>query len=328
MRRLTISKALNEGLREEMTRDDSVIVLGEDIGAYGGTFDVTEGLLDEFGPDRVYGTAISEAAIVGAGVGAALAGMRPVVEVMFDDFMTCGMDQLINNAAFLTYSFDGQVKMPLVVRTTTGTHGGSQHSKSLEAWFAHVPGLKVVMPVTPQDAKGLLKSAIRYDGPVVIMESRHLYRDEGPVPTEEYLTPIGKAEVTRPGSDVTIIGVGRSALQSLEAAETLAAEGIDAEVIDVRSVAPLDTETLLESLRRTRRALIVHEAWRSGGVGAEIASRLYELAFDEIETPIRRLGVPDVPMPYARNLVQAVSPGPEKIVAEVRVLMVGSRVGA
>jgi pyruvate/2-oxoglutarate/acetoin dehydrogenase E1 component len=321
VRTLTISAALNEALREEMTRDDAVIVIGEDIAAYGGTFDVTKGLVEDYGRDRIFGTAISEAAIVGAGVGAALAGMRPVCEIMFNDFLTCGMDQVINNAAVLTYSFDGQLKVPLVIRTSTGTHGGSQHSKCLEAWLAHVPGLKVVMPATARDAKGLLKSAIRNDGPVVVMESRHLYFDEGPVPEEEYLTPIGQADIKRAGTDVSIIACGRSVLQSLEAAEELASEGIDAEVVDVLTVAPLDKEALLGSIEKTKRALIVHEAWRNGGIGAEIAASLYELAFGTLEVPIRRLGVPDVPMPYARPLVQAVSPRPDKIAAQVRELV-------
>ena len=318
MRTITVSQALREALREEMIRDGSVFVVGEDIGHYGGTFEVTKGLLEEFGPDRIINTAVSENAIVGLGVGAALAGMRPVSEIMFCDWMTCAMDQIVNYAAMLPYAYGGQAHIPLVIRTTVGSHGGAQHSKSLEAWLAHVPGLKVVMPATPYDAKGLLKAAIREDNPVVIFEHRHLYSLSGPVPDEEYVVPIGQAEIKRTGSDVTVIATSEMVWEALAAADVLARENVQVEVVDPRTLSPLDGDTLVASAQKTGRVLIVHEAWRFCGVGAEIAAVIYEQAFRKLKSPIRRLAHLDVPHPYSPALEKVVKPSKEKIIAEVR----------
>ena len=266
---------MNEALREEMTRESGVFVVGEDIGHYGGTFDVTKDLLVEFGPRRIISTGVSENAIVGLAVGAALAGMRPVAEIMFCDFLLCGMDQTINYAAVTTYAAGGNSRMPLVVRTTTGYHGGPVHSKHLEAWIAHVPGFKVVFPTTPYDAKGLLKSAIRDDNPVMIFESRHLYETTGRVPEEEYVVDIGPAVVRSEGADLTLVTYGLCVGLALDAAAELAAEGIEVEVIDLRTLSPLDTETILTSVVKTGRLLVVHDGWQNCGLGAEIATRVY-----------------------------------------------------
>ena len=318
MRDMTISGAMNEALREEMARDEGVFVIGEDIGHFGGTFDVTKGLLEEFGPRRIISTPVAENAIVGVAVGAALAGMRPVAEIMFCDFMACGMDQTINYAAMSTYAGGGRVRLPLVIRTTTGHHGGPQHSKSLEAWITHVPGIKVVFPSTPHDAKGLLKTAIRDDNPVMVFESRHLYFDTGPVPEEEYFLTIGEADIKRQGADLTIVTYGFMVGHALRAAAELEAKGTDIEVVDLRTLAPLDMATVIGSVRKTGCLLVVHDAWRNCGIGAEITARVYEEMYGELKHPIQRLAHLDVPHPYSPVLENVVRPDQEKIVASVR----------
>ena len=321
MREISISQAMNEALREEMTRDSGVFAVGEDIGRYGGTFNVTQNLLSEFGPQRIVSTGVSENAIVGLAVGAALAGMRPVAEIMFCDFLLCGMDQTINYAAVTTYAAGGNSRMPLVLRTTTGYHGGPVHSKHLEAWIAHVPGFKVVFPTTPYDAKGLLKSAIRDDNPVMIFESRHLYETTGPVPEEEYFVDIGPAVIRSEGEDLTLVTYGLCVGLALDAAKDLAAEGSRVEVIDLRTLSPLDTETILASVAKTGRLLIVHDGWQNCGLGAEIATQVYAEAFSALKQPIQRLAHRDVPHPYSHALADVVRPTRDKI-AQVMSAMV------
>lgn len=320
---LTYAQALNEALREEMRMDPRVFVMGEDIGLHGGMFRVTQGLLDEFGAERVIETPISEAGFVGMGVGAAMAGMRPVVELMFVDFALVAADQIINQAAKMRYMSAGQVAVPMVIRTQQGggRGNGAQHSQSFEAWFAQVPGLKVVAPSTPSDAKGLLKSAIRDGNPVVFLEHKLLYNTKGEVPEGDYSIPIGKAEVKRDGRDITIVAYSRTLLFALEAAEKLAQEGIEAEVIDLRTIEPLDMEAVLASVRGTARLLVVHEAYNNCGIGAEIIARLYEQAPDVLVVPARRLGAKHVPIPVAEPLENAVLPQPADIVAAVEAMM-------
>ena len=320
---ITYAQALNEALREEMRADPRVFVMGEDIGHHGGMFRVTQGLIDEFSPQRVRDTPISEAGFVGLGIGAALAGMRPVVELMFMDFVLVAADQIVNQAAKLRYMSGGQAAVPIVIRAQQGggRGNGAQHSQSFEAWLAQVPGLKVVAPATPKDAKGLLKSAIRDGNPVVFIEHKLLYNTKGEVPEGEYTIPIGKAEVKRPGRDITIVSFSRTLLFALEAAETLAQKGIQAEVIDLRTIEPLDMQTILESVQGTARLLVVHEAHTNCGIGAEIIARLYEQAPDALITPARRLGAKHVPIPVARALENAVLPQPADIVRAVESMM-------
>jgi pyruvate dehydrogenase E1 component beta subunit len=317
------AEALGDALRLEMERDPRVIVMGEDIAEHGGAFQVTAGLLDRFGPDRIRQTPISEIGIVGAGVGAALTGLRPVVELMYVDFAGLAMDQLVNQAAQNRFMFGGQARVPLVVRTQGGSGRGNaaQHSKSLEAWFAHVAGLKVVMPSTPADAKGLLAASIRDDDPVIFLEHKLLYRTKGQVPAGEHLVPLGKADVKRAGTDLTIVSWSRDVLLALEAAAQLAPEGIDAEVIDLRSLVPLDREAVLGSVRKTHRLLVVHEAIRRGGFGGEVASMVAEEAFDDLDAPPRRLAGLETPIPYARHLEKTVVPQVEDIVRIAREVM-------
>ncbi len=313
---LFYAEALREALRLEMERDPRVLVMGEDIAEHGGAFQVTAGLLAEFGPDRIRQTPISEIGIVGAGVGAALTGLRPVVELMYIDFSGLAMDQIVNQAAQNRFMFGGQARVPLVVRTQGGSGRGNaaQHSKSLEAWFTHVAGLKVVMPATPADAKGLLTAAIRDDDPVMFIEHKLLYRTKGAVPVGEYVVPLGKADVKRSGRDLTIVTWSREVLFALEAAAKLADEGIEAEVIDLRSLVPLDREAILTSVRRTRRLLVVHEAIKRGGYGGEIAAIVAEEAFDDLDAPPRRLAGIETPIPYADHLERGVVPQVEDIV--------------
>jgi acetoin:2,6-dichlorophenolindophenol oxidoreductase subunit beta len=320
---ITYSQALNEALREEMRADSRVFVMGEDIGHHGGMFRVTQGLIDEFSPQRVRDTPISEAGFVGLGVGAALAGMRPVVELMFMDFTLVAADQIVNQAAKLRYMSGGQAAVPIVIRAQQGggRGNGAQHSQSFEAWLAQVPGLKVVAPALPKDAKGLLKSAIRDGNPVVFIEHKLLYNTKGEVPEGEYTIPIGKAEVKRPGRDITIVSFSRTLLFALEAAETLAQKGIQAEVIDLRTIEPLDMQTILESVQGTARLLVVHEAHTNCGIGAEIIARLYEQAPDILITPARRLGAKHVPIPVAETLENFVLPQPADIVRAVEAMM-------
>jgi len=309
---------IQQALREEMGRDENVLVMGEDV-TLGGPFGATRGLVDEFGETRVINTPISEATIVGMAVGAALTGLRPVLEIMFIDFITLGMDQLVNHAAKLHYMTGGRLEVPLTIRATSGAGGGygAHHSQSLEAWFTHVPGLKVVAPSAPADARGLLKSAIRDDNPVLFIEHRGLYWSRGEELPGEEIIPLGQAVIRRPGKHVSILAVSRMVGVALAAAEKLAAEGIDAEVIDPRSLAPLDLETIVDSVRRTRRLVIVHEAVVTGGIGAEIASSVQEAAFGELAAPVLRVGAPFSPVPTSIVLEKAFVPDEAKIIEAV-----------
>lgn len=318
-RTVTYVAALNEALREEMRRDPRVFVIGEDVAAWGGggVYGVTKGLADEFGLERVRDTPISEEAIVGMSVGAAIAGQRPVAEIMYSDFLTLAMDPLVNQAAKLRYMLGGQVSIPMVVRSNSGAPGGkaAQHSQSLEAWFMHVPGLKVVTPATPADAKGLLKSSIRDPNPVLFLEHKRLYQTTGPLPAGEHLVPIGVADIKRPGRDVTIVANQTMVLRALDAADRLAGAGIDAEIVDVRSLRPLDIETILGSLRRTSRVVIAHEANVFAGWGAEVAAQIADAGFDLLDAPVIRIGAKDVPVPYSEPLEAAIFPTTEDIIA-------------
>lgn len=312
-------EALTQAMREEMERDPLVFVIGEDVGQYEGAFKVTRGLLREFGERRVVDTPISEAGFVGIGIGAAMAGLRPVIELMTVNFSIVAMDQIVNNASKVRYMFGGQVSCPIVIRMPGGAGHqlAAQHSHSLEAWYSHIPGLKVVCPATPFDAKGLLKTAIRDDDPVIFLESEGLYAKKGPVGGPDELVPLGRAAVRRRGADCTVIAISRMVWVALSAAEQLAADGIECEVIDPRSLRPLDMATLATSVERTGRAVIVEEGWPECGVGANLAARLYERCFDFLDAPIARVSSADVPMPYAKNLEQAALPGAGDIVAAV-----------
>jgi len=316
---MNFSMAINEALRLEMERDPNVYIVGEDVGAFGGCFGVTSGLLAQFGEKRVRDTPITESAIVGTAVGAAAAGLRPVAELMFVDFIGVALDQLYNQAAKMKYMFGGKAKIPMVLRMSCGAGIGAaaQHSQCLEAWFMHVPGLKVVMPSTPADAKGLLM-AIRDDNPVVFLEHKILYGLEGEVPAGEYIVPLGKADVKRIGTDATIVATAAMVHRSLEAAEKLAAEGINVEVIDPRTLSPLDTATLLESVRKTHRLVIVHEEVKFAGSGAEIAAMVAEEAFDFLDAPILRVAAPFTPVPFSLVLEQEYIPSVDKIMAAVK----------
>jgi pyruvate dehydrogenase E1 component beta subunit len=323
MPEITYAQALNQALREEMRRDPQVFVMGEDIGLHGGLFRVTQGLLAEFGPERVRDTAISEAGFLGLGIGAAMMGLRPVVELMFMDFALVSADQIINQAAKMRYMSGGQVSVPMVIRAQQGggRGNGAQHSQSFESWLAQVPGLKAVAPATPKDAKGLLKSAIRDENPVIFIEHKLLYNTKGEVPEGDYTIPIGKAEVKRDGRDITIVSFSRTLLFALEAAETLSKRGIEAEVIDLRSIEPLDMDTVLASVRGTARLLVVHESHTNCGIGAEIISRVYEQSPDALATPARRLGARHVPIPVAQPLEEFVLPQTADIVAAVEAMI-------
>lgn len=323
MPEVTYAQALNAALREELRRDPTVVLLGEDIGAHGGVFTVTRGLVDEFGADRVRDTPISEAAFIGLATGAAMTGMRPIVEIMYADFMLVGADSIINQAAKARYMTGGQVAVPLVIRTQQGGGRGNaaQHSQSLDALWAHTPGLKVVMPATPYDAKGLLKAAVRDNNPVVFIEHKLLYTTKGEVPEGDYVLPLGKAEVKRTGNDVSIVALSRSVLHALAAADRLAEAGISAEVIDPRSLRPLDFETLITSLRKTNRLVLVHEAVVFGSILSEISATLQELAFDYLDAPITRVAGADSPVAYSLPLEQAQLPDPDRIVAAVKRLL-------
>lgn len=319
MRELAYADALNEALREEMARDPLVYLIGEDIGA-GLPFGVTKGLREEFGAERVLDAPISEAAIVGSAVGAAMSGARPVVDMHFADFVTCAMDEVVNQLAKTRYMFGGQCRFPLTLRMPygIGRSAGAHHSSSVEAWFLNTPGLKLCVPATPADAKGLLKAAIREDDPVLVFEPRGLYRTTGPVPDGEHLVPLGRAAVVRPGRDATVIAVGRMVPVALEAAAALAGEGVSVEVVDPRSLVPLDRETLLASVARTHRAVIVEEGPLRGGVGGHLAWVLMDGAFDELDAPIARVASANVPVPFAPVLEGAMSPQVGDVVATVR----------
>jgi pyruvate/2-oxoglutarate/acetoin dehydrogenase E1 component len=314
--------ALRAALHEEMARDPRVFVVGEEVGRYGGAYAVTKGLFEEFGADRLVDAPISEASTVGLGVGAAITGLRPVVELMYVDFVALAMDQIANQMAKVRYMTGGQVTVPMVLRTQggTGRSAGAQHSQSLESWLAHVPGLRVVMPATPVDAKGLLKTAIRSDDPVVFIEHKALYAMKGEVPDGEYLVPFGAAHTVRPGRDLTIVSYSRMVHVAGEAAQKLSVEGIEAEVIDLRTLNPLDMETVLSSVRRTHRALVLNEAHRIAGFCSELAARITEELFDVLEAPVARVAAKDVPVP-ATLLEKLSIPGAEDVCAEARTLV-------
>ena len=326
-REISYLEAIREAMTQEMRRDERVFFMGEDIGVYGGAFGVSMGMLDEFGPERVIDTPISELGIAGALVGAAITGMRPIGEIMFMDFMTLAADQLVNQAAKIHFMFNGQTSVPLVMRSPigSGTGAAEQHSQSLENWYTHVPGLKVVMPTTPYDAKGLLISSIQDNNPVIFFEPKLLYkRAVGPVPEEPYTIPLGVADVKREGTDLTIFATGQMVPRSLEAAEILAEEGISVEVIDPRSLRPLDTKTIVQSVIKTGKLLIVHEAAKFSGYGGEVAAQVAESeAFAYLDAPIRRLAGREMPIPYNRTLEYNTVPQVENIVEEARALAQG-----
>jgi pyruvate dehydrogenase E1 component beta subunit len=314
-------KAIAEALHEEMARDENVFVIGEDVGGPGGAFGGTRGLLETYGERRVRDTPISESAIVGLAIGAAVQGLRPIAEIMFSDFLPVCMDQIVNQMAKTRYMFGGLFSVPVVIRTPGGggLNAGPQHSQCLESWFAHVPGLKVVMPSTPYDVKGLLKSAIRDDNPVIFFENKALYAMKGEIPEEEYLIPIGKAEVKRAGKDVTVVTASRMVHQSLAAARTLEAEGIDVEVIDLRTISPLDKETIFSSVEKTSKLVIAHEAVKAFGIGAEIAAMVCEEMIDHLDGPIVRVGAPFVPVPF--NLENLYLPNSDDVIKAVKKVM-------
>ena len=326
MRELSYLEAIREALQQEMRRDPRVFVIGEDVGVYGGAFGVTRGLVEEFGEQRVIDTPISELGIAGAITGAALTGMRPVGEIMFMDFTTLAIEQLVNQAAKIRFMFGGTATVPFVLRCPagSGTGAAAQHSQSLENWFVHVPGLKVVMPSTPYDAKGLLLASIRDDNPVIFVEQKLLYKTRGPVPEEDYTVPLGKADIKRAGRDLTIVATGVMVARALEAAEQLAREGIEVEVADPRTLKPLDAELIIQSVSKTGRVLIVHEAARTGGYGGELAAIIAESeAFDYLDAPIVRLAGRDMPIPYNRTLEYHTVPQVENIVEAARQLAQG-----
>ncbi len=325
MAELRYVRAVTEALAEEMARDERVVLLGEDVGAPGGAFGATRGLQQRFGKERVRDTPISETAIVGAAIGAALNGLRPVVEVMFMDFLATCWDQVVNQLAKMRYMFGGQVRVPVVIRTHVGAGlgAGPQHSGSLEAWAAHVPGLAVVMPATPADAKGLLKAAIRDDDPVLVVENKTLYAAKGEVPDGDHVVPIGRAAVRRPGRDVTVVALSRMVGEALAAAERLAAEGIDVEVVDPRTVSPLDREAILGSVRKTGRLAVVHEAWAPCGIGAEVAALVAEHAHGALRAPVRRVTPPFTPVPFSPPMERFWLPDAGRIAAAARELVRG-----
>ncbi len=319
MARITMREAISQALWEEMERDPSVFILGEEVGVWGGTYAVTKGFYDHFGPDRVRDTPIAEAAIIGAAIGAALTGLRPVAELMTINFAFSAMDHIVNEAAKLHYMFGGQFILPMVIRAVGG--GGRQlgatHSQTPDAVFAHFPGLKVVSPGTPEDAKGLLKSAIRSNDPILFIEHATLYQVRGEVPDGDYTTPIGKSKIQRPGRDVTIVTYSKMEITT-KAADELAKEGIEAEIVDLRTLRPLDMVPVLESFKKTNRAVIVEEGWRSYGVGSEIASRIYEEAFDYVDAPIQRVAQKVVPLPYNRTLEKMALPHVQDVIKAVK----------
>jgi pyruvate dehydrogenase E1 component beta subunit len=325
MREITYADALKEAMCEEMRKDNRIILMGEDVGIYGGAFGVSRGMIEEFGPERVRDTPISELGITGCAVGAAMTGLLPIVEIMFSDFITLAMEQIVNQGAKNRFQFGGQGSVPMVLRAPggSGTGAAGQHSQSPEAWIANVPGLKVVIPSTPADAKGLLKSSIYDPNPVVFLEQKLLYRARGPVPDEDCFIPLGKADVKRPGRDVTIITYGRMVPRCLTAAEALAeTRGVDIEVVDIRTLVPLDKETLIASVKKTGRCLVVYEAPQTGGYGAELAAVIADSdAFFYLDAPVRRLGGLDVPIPYNPRLEAQVVPTEETITAAVESLL-------
>ena len=323
MPELTYADALREALREEMLRDPRVVLMGEEIGVFEGVYKVTRGLLKEFGPERVRDTPISEAAIAGAAVGAALGGLKPVAEIMYMDFLTICLDQIATNAAKMHFMSGGKLKVPFVLRTqySLGRVHGAQHSQFFPSIFFQVPGLKVVLPSTPYDAKGLLKAAIREDNPVVFIESGMLYRIKGPVPDGEYVVPLGQCDVKKTGSDITIVAVSRTVTEALAAAMKLEEQGITADVIDPRTIQPLDLATILESVRKTGRLIIASDDVKCGGIGSEIAAQVVEEAFDSLDAPILRVASPDMPIPFSPTLEQTYMPNAQKIIEAAKKLI-------
>jgi pyruvate dehydrogenase E1 component beta subunit len=320
MTKMTMREAISQALWEEMERDPKVFIMGEEVGVWGGTYAVTKGFYDHFGAERVRDTPIAESAIIGGAIGAALTGLRPVAELMTINFAFSAMEHIVNEAAKLHYMFAGQMVLPLVIRTVSG--GGRQlgatHSQTPDAIFAHFPGLKVVAPGTPADAKGLLKAAIRSNDPVMFIEHATLYQTKGEVPEGDYVVPIGKSTVQRPGKDVTIVTYSKMLETSMKAADILAKDGIEVEVVDLRSLRPLDMGPVIESFKKTNRAVIVEEGWKSFGVGAEVSSRIYEQAFDYVDAPIKRVAQLEVPLPYNRTLEQKALPQVDDVVKAVK----------
>ena len=328
MRELNYGEAVKEAIAEEMRRDPTVFLMGEDVGRAGTVFKVLSGLHDEFGDDRVMDTPIAEAGLVGLGVGAALTGSRPIVDIMFGDFITLAMDQIVNQAAKLRYMSGGQARVPLTIRSTMGAGRSSaaQHSQSLHAWLAHIPGLKIAIPSTPADAKGLFKSAVRDDNPVVIYEDKMMYALKGMVPTQDdYTIPFGQADIKREGDDVTLIATSSMVHVALEAAAELAEQGISAEVVDPRTLVPLDSETLINSVVKTTRAVIIDEGHKSFGITGELASMVYRGAFDYIDAPIARLGAMDVPVPFSKPLEDATIPTATDVINAVREMGINAK---
>ncbi|MCH8826985.1 MAG: alpha-ketoacid dehydrogenase subunit beta [Chloroflexi bacterium] len=320
MPEMIIREAMAKALREALDDNKDAFIMGEDIGAYGGAYAVTKGFLEEYGPDRVRDTPISESAFVGSGIGAALAGLKPIVEIMNISFSLLAIDQIVNHAARFRYMSDGQFTVPLIIRTVTGGGGqlGATHSQSFEGWYASVPGLKVVVPATPYDALGLFRTAMKDANPIIFAEHSMLYGTKGEVPDEWYEIPFGRASIKREGDDVTIIAYSRMSHVALQAAEILAERGREAEVIDLRTLSPWDKETVLRSVRKTNRAVVVEETWRTGGFAGEIASTIHEEAFDDLDGPVARVGGEDVPTPYAGNLEDATIPDANKVVKAIR----------
>jgi pyruvate dehydrogenase E1 component beta subunit len=314
--------ALRDALHEEMARDESIFVMGEDVIAHGGPYAITRGIAEKY-PGRIRQTPISEAGIVGTAVGAALCGMRPVAEIMYVDFITCAMDEVVNQMAKIRYMFGGQTDVPVVLRLPSGSARliAAQHSQCLESWFMHVPGLQVAVPATPYDAKGLLKSALRGRDPVIFIEYKRIYTDEGEVPDGDYTIPFGQADVKRQGRDVTIVATGPMVTKALEAAQTLAQDGIEVEVIDPRTLVPLDKKTIFASVEKTNRVIVTDEEVRRGGSGAEIASLIAEECFDALDAPVKRIASADVPMPFSPELEKLVIPKAENLVSAVRDLL-------
>ena len=327
MREISYMEAVREAIRQAMEEDERVFVIGEDIGVYGGAFGVTAGLIDQFGPERIIDTPISEAGIGGACVGASVTGMRPIGEIQFSDFVVIAMDQIVMQGAKMRYMFGGKAELPFVIRLASGSGTGAaaQHSESLENWFVHVPGLKVVMPSSPYDVKGLLLSSIAENNPVMFFEHKLLYKIKGPVPEEKYTIPLGKSNVVREGSHLTIIATSVMVMRAQQAAETLAKEGIEVEIIDPRTVKPLDMEPIVESVIKTGKALIVHEAVKTGGFGGELSASIMESeAFAYLDAPVQRLAGLDTPIPYNRTLEYHAVPQVENIIAEAKKLVSGA----
>ena len=320
---MTYRDALTSALREELTRDDRVFLMGEEVAQYNGAYKVSKGLLDEFGPRRIVDTPITELGFAGVGVGAAMVGLRPVVEFMTWNFALLALDEVVNAAAKMLYMSGGQYKMPMVFRGPNGSalQLGAQHSQAWESWLAHIPGLKVLTPGTPADAKGLLKSAIRDDNPVVFLEGEMLYNTKGEVPDEDYLIPIGKAELKREGEHCTVVTHGKMVLVAMQVADTLAKDGINVDVVDLRTVRPMDVDAIADSVRKTNRAVVLEEGWEICGVGAQVVDFIQRECFDDLDAPVIRVHQEDVPMPYAKNLEKAAKPDAAKTIAAIRKVM-------